>query len=192
MKKGIIIAIVILLIIIILAVLIFGFNKEGSNINLDGNSQQNIEEQEESKEEKIKKYNQSFGSKIGTDSDTRNGNSVKSLVSKIMDQNRESTNMDDLIVLHFESWKGSADSNGSEESTQRIYECIGDEYSTYQIIVDEYTEEGKIKKLTIKWLDGTSSEPDIPAEISDEFDDYDFYDGDDDNSNISYDYNGAE
>ncbi len=158
MKKGIIIAIIIILIIAILAVILLK-NKIGDNDTLliEDNTTHT-----DTKQDEITRYNQSFGLKIGTDSDSRNGNSVKALVSKIMNENKKITNPDDLIILHFESYKGKADSDGSEESTQWVYDCIGDELSTYQIIVDEYTEEGKIKKLTIKWQSGTSSEPDIP------------------------------
>ena len=161
MKKGIWIALIIMIIILVLV--LYFVLKNGETEKMPTNTEKVV-----LSEKQIEAYNKSFGPRTGTDEDKRNGENVKKFIEKIIETNNKTTNDDDLILLHFESWKGTADSNGDEESTKRVYDCIGDERSTYKIIVDEYTEDGKIKKVTIKWLSGTASEPEIPEEI-DEF-----------------------
>ncbi len=94
-----------------------------------------------------------------------NGDETKKLVSKIMAHNSGAEYLDDLIYMHFETWKGTADSTGDPDYEQLIYDSLGDDRSIYNIIVDEYTEAGTIKKITIKWKSGTASEPDIPDEL---------------------------
>ena len=165
MKKGVCIAFII--IIIILALILCFVLNNGENENLPTNTEKVV-----LSEKQIEAYNKSFGPRTGTDEDKRNGENVKKFIEKVIETNNKTTNDDDLILLHFESWKGTADSNGNEESTKSVYDCIGDERSTYKIIVDEYTEEGKIKNVTIKWLSGTAEEPEIPEEI-DEFEEDD-------------------
>lgn len=132
-----------------------------------------------SEEEQIRKFNESFGAKIGSDNDKRNGTNVKNLLKKIINENNKYPTSADPIYVHFESWKGTADAEGTEGMTTRILDSIGDENSTYQIIVDEYTDAGRIKKITIKWVSGTTSEPEIPDEEAyyDEFEEYDDIEG---------------
>ena len=156
MKKEIVFFVVLLFVVVIaVTIMTMSTSIKKSHKNNGESSEMNfVDEEFETAEDKIKEYNQSFGSNIGTDFDERDGNAVKAFINKVIEENNKANN-DDKILLHFESWKGNADSNGDETSTQRVYNCIGDANSTYKLVVDEYTEEGKIKKVSIIWVSGT-------------------------------------